>query len=97
MENAPVSAIMTWQVMVHGTPRRHCTRVVNSDPKVEALMNKARWLLPAIASLAFLVFSVVVAAREGLFGFLGEHQRNGWGAQITIDLVTATVVALSFI
>ncbi len=60
-------------------------------------MNKTRWLLPAVASLAFLIFSIVVASREGLFGFLVEHQRNGWGVQIAIDLVTATVVALRFI
>lgn len=60
-------------------------------------MSKNRWLLPALASLAFLTFSLVVAAREGLFGFLVEHRRNGWGVQIGIDLVLATIVALSFI
>ncbi len=44
-------------------------------------MNKAHWLLPALASLAFFVFTLVVANREGLFGFVVEHShvQNGPG------------------
>lgn len=60
-------------------------------------MGRTHWLVPALASLAFLVFSIGVASREGLFGFLVEHQRNGWGAQIGIDLVLSVIVALVFI
>lgn len=60
-------------------------------------MNKSRWLLPAFGSLAFLVFSLVVISREGPFGFVVEHSRNGWSVQIGLDLVLAAVTALCFI
>lgn len=60
-------------------------------------MNRVHWLVPALASLAFLVFSTVVATREGPFGFLVEHVRNGWGAQIALDLVLSVTVALLFV
>lgn len=60
-------------------------------------MNKSRWLLPALASLAFLVFSLVVMTREGPFGFIVEHSRNGWSVQIGLDLVLSAVTALCFI
>jgi len=60
-------------------------------------MNKIRWMLPAFGSLAFLVFSLVVASREGLFGFVAEHQRSGWSVQILMDLVFSATVALWFV
>ena len=60
-------------------------------------MNKNRWLLPALASLAFLVFSLVVISREGPFGFVVEHTRNGWSVQIGFDLVLSAFTALGFI
>ena len=54
------------------------------------------WILPAAASAAFSAFTVAVTIKEGPFGFLTEHARNGWGAQIFIDLVCAALVGLSF-
>jgi hypothetical protein len=88
---------MTSLVMAHGTRRQHCRPVVDGDPKEEVSMNRVHWLVPALGSLAFLVFSIVVATREGPFGFIVEHSRNGWSAQITIDLVTSMLIAILFV
>ena len=57
---------------------------------------KRLWVLPAAASVAFTMFSAEVMIKEGPFGFLAEHSRNGWSAQIGIDLVCAAVLALCF-
>ncbi len=54
------------------------------------------WLVPAAASVAFLIFSLRVVATGGLFGFVTEHMRDGWGAQIGIDLLSAATIALFF-
>lgn len=52
-------------------------------------MKKNLWVLPALVSLVFLAFSIRVIAAEGLFGFLDDHLRSGWGMQVGIDLVLA--------
>ncbi len=54
------------------------------------------WIAPALASLAFFVFSISVVVSEGPFGFISEHTRNGWGLQIGIDLVSCALLALLF-
>lgn len=52
------------------------------------------WLLPAIASLVFLVFSVWAIVKQGLFGFWVEHSlRSLWGNQIWFDLLLMASIA----
>ena len=52
------------------------------------------WLLPAIASLVFLVFSVWAIVKQGLFGFWVEHSlRFLWGNQIWFDLLLMASIA----
>lgn len=58
--------------------------------------NKQLWMIPAIASLAFLAYSVWVMVTDGPFGFVAEHTRNPWGVQIGIDLVASVAVGLCF-
>ncbi len=58
------------------------------SPRV-VTMKKNLWLVPALVSLVFLAFSIRVIAAEGLFGFLDDHLRSGWGMQVGIDLVLA--------
>ncbi|CAN5554224.1 hypothetical protein BH09MYX1_BH09MYX1_40530 [soil metagenome] len=59
-------------------------------------MKKQIWLLPAAGSFAFSVFSVRTMVAEGPLGFVDEHLRNGWSAQIGIDLLSSATVALFF-
>lgn len=52
------------------------------------------WLLPAIASFLFLVFSVWAIVKQGLFGFWVEHSlRFLWGNQIWFDLLLMASIA----
>lgn len=57
-------------------------------------MKKHLWLVPALASLSLLLFTLEVMVKEGPLGFLAEHTRNFWGYQITIDLISANVIGL---
>ncbi len=57
-------------------------------------MKKNLWMVPALASVLFLAFTLKVMATESPFGFVTEHLRNGWGMQIGIDLFSAATVAL---
>lgn len=57
-------------------------------------MKKNLWLLPALVSLVFLAFSIRVIAAEGLFGFVDDHVRSGWGMQVGIDLVLSVTMGL---
>ena len=57
---------------------------------------KYAWIVPAILSAAFFAFTLSVVVNEGLFGFLTEHTRSGWGLQIGLDLLLCGGVALSF-
>jgi hypothetical protein len=59
-------------------------------------MKKHLWVVPAVASVLFLGFTLQVMTTESLFGFVTEHCRSGWGLQIFIDLVSAATVALVF-
>lgn len=47
------------------------------------------WILPAILSALFFIFSIHVIASEGLLGFWTEHVRTLWGNQIWLDLLFA--------
>lgn len=52
------------------------------------------WLLPAITSFLFLVFSGIAVAKQGLFGFWVEHSlRSLWGNQIWFDLLLMASIA----
>lgn len=58
--------------------------------------NKPKWQIPAILSVAFLLFSLYTITMEGAMGFAIEHTRNLWGNQITFDLLLAVGGALYF-
>ncbi len=59
-------------------------------------MKNKLWMIPALASLLFLAFTVQVVMAEGLFGFLSEHYRTGWGKQVGIDLISSITIGLFF-
>ena len=50
---------------------------------------KNSWLLPAILSFMFLLFSIFAGISGGAFGFWAEHTRNMRGNQIWFDLLMA--------
>jgi hypothetical protein len=53
------------------------------------------WLLPALAAVAFFLFSVWTIASTGQpLGFIAEHTHSAWGAQIGIDLLNAALAGL---
>jgi hypothetical protein len=60
-------------------------------------MHKNLWILPAVASASFCLFSLWVVGVEGPFGFMVEHMRNGWGLQIGLDLVLSALTAFGFL
>ena len=47
------------------------------------------WVMPAILSGVFLVFSVVTIAEHGLLGFWSVHTYDLWGNQVWMDLLLA--------
>lgn len=55
------------------------------------------WHVPALASVAFGVFTVWVILQEGLFGFWPNHSQDGWGNQVWIDLLSAVVISMVFL
>jgi hypothetical protein len=58
-------------------------------------MKKNLWLVPAIASVAFFVFSLKAVVDVGPLGFLPLIFDSGiWGYQVTIDLFSAVTIAL---
>ncbi|MBP9113517.1 MAG: hypothetical protein KBF88_11965 [Polyangiaceae bacterium] len=59
-------------------------------------MKNKLWMIPALASLLFLAFTVQVVMAEGLFGFLSEHYRTEWGKQVGIDLISSITIGLFF-
>lgn len=48
-----------------------------------------RWIVPAAFCVAFLVFTVVTVAAEGLLGFWSNHTQDYWGNQVWLDLLLA--------
>ncbi len=53
------------------------------------------WLVPAVAAVAFFLFSVWTIVSTGQpLGFIAEHTHSTWGAQIGIDLLNAAVAGL---
>jgi hypothetical protein len=59
----------------------------------DGVRKKKSWLFPALASFAFLLFSLHAITAEGMLGFWTEHTRNRWGNQIWIDLLSAVGIA----
>ena len=55
------------------------------------------WMVPATLSLAFLVFSLITIAREGLSTVWYNHTQNLWGNQVWIDLLLGIGIAWAFI
>lgn len=53
---------------------------------------RVAWWLPALASVAFLGFSIHAVATEGPLGFWTEHVRNAWGNQVWFDLLLSASV-----
>lgn len=56
-----------------------------------------RWLVPAGLGLAFLGFSLVTVAREGLYQFWVNHTSNFTGNQVWFDLLFAVTIAFYLI
>jgi hypothetical protein len=50
------------------------------------------WVTPALLSAAFLAFSGVTIAREGVFGFWANHTASLWGNQVWFDLLIAVAL-----
>jgi hypothetical protein len=55
------------------------------------------WLLPAAASLTFLLVTLRAVIAEGPLGFWPEHTRNLWGNQIWLDLLLSASIGWFFI
>lgn len=54
------------------------------------------WVLPAVVAVAFLAFSLVTVAAEGLVGIWENHSRDFWGNQVWLDLLIAISMAFTF-
>jgi hypothetical protein len=54
------------------------------------------WMLPAVLSFTFFVFSTYTGTVEGPLGFWVEHTRNLWGNQIWFDLLLSTSIGWLF-
>ena len=53
------------------------------------------WILPAFLAVAFFLFTIWTMAATGQpFGFVADHTRSLWGAQVGIDLFNALFVAI---
>ena len=50
---------------------------------------KHGWIIPAVFSVFFFVFSVIAVINEGSMGFWTELLHNMWGNQIWFDLLFA--------
>jgi len=62
--------------------------------KSNDLVNQKSWILPALASMMFAVFSGWAAIVQGPLGFWIEHSaRELWGNQIFFDLLLASSIA----
>ena len=59
---------------------------------VSARVTGKAWLVPALASAGFLLFSLYAVVTEGLTGVWQEHVRGAWGNQIWIDLLLAVTI-----
>lgn len=57
-------------------------------------MNNRLWLVPAGLALAFFSYSLWCIVTAGPLGFVVEHTRNRWSAQIGLDLVNSAVLCL---
>lgn len=55
------------------------------------------WRLPALLCVAFLGWSLVAMAVEGVTGFWPVHTQTLWGNQVWFDLLLAVGIAWTFI
>lgn len=55
------------------------------------------WLLPAVAGLAFILFSVVTVAEEGAVQFWTNHTTSLAGNQVWFDLLSAVTISFYLI
>lgn len=60
-------------------------------------MKSRLWILPAVASLAFSIFTAFVVWRDGFAPLWQVHLVTGWGQQIGLDLVLAILVGLNLL
>lgn len=55
------------------------------------------WILPAFLAVAFFLFTIWTMVATGQpFGFVAEHTRSLWGAQVGIDLFNALFAGIYF-
>ncbi|MCI5046505.1 MAG: hypothetical protein MRY59_03300 [Aquisalinus sp.] len=47
------------------------------------------WIIPAVLSIVFFLYSAITVSQEGLTGFWTEHISDMWGTQIWLDLLLA--------
>jgi hypothetical protein len=52
------------------------------------------WILPALYSLGFFVYSIGVVINHGLYAVVEEFLGGGWHSQIGIDLFACAIAAL---
>ena len=75
--------------------------IVGAFPAIAMLALRGRVtespLLAAMAAGAFIGFSAVTIAQQGLLGFVPNHTQDLWGIQVWYDLVIVVIVALVFI
>ena len=64
---------------------------------IASAARKNRWLLPAILSFGFFLFTLSSVMVEGPFAFWAEHTRNLWGTQIWLDLLLSAAIAWYFL
>jgi hypothetical protein len=55
------------------------------------------WPVPALLSAAFLTWTVVTIAREGLMSVWQNHTQNFWGNQVWFDLLLAVGIGWTLI
>lgn len=56
-----------------------------------------RWMISALAWVAFTAYTMTVVVKGGPLGFVSLHLAHAWGMQVILDLVIAALVALYFI
>ncbi len=59
--------------------------------------NNIPWVLPALLSLSFFLFSLYTSISEGPLGFWADHTRSFWGNQIWFDLLQLCGIAWFFV
>ena len=58
---------------------------------------RGAWMVPALLSAAFFVYSAYTIATEGPTGFWPVHTQSAWGNQVWFDLLLAAGTAFSLL